>query len=126
MAAFTYEQPDSEVRHRVLNRRLCAKCGMDYNLIANSPAVPGRCDSCGGELIQREDDTEEALAERLREYHEKTNPVLDLFRRKELVITVDARAEREVVQQEIRSKLGLPPFVPHEAGNGGTEQVSGR
>jgi len=100
--------PDSEVRRRVLNRRLCGKCGMDYNLIADSPSVPGRCDSCGGELITREDDTEEALAVRLREYHSKTGPVLDLFRRKEYVIMVDARPAPEVVQQEIRSKLGLP------------------
>ena len=57
--------PDSEVRRRVLNRRLCGNCGMDYNLIANSPAVPGQCDMCGGELVTREDDTEEALAVRL-------------------------------------------------------------
>jgi adenylate kinase len=104
--------PDSEVRRRVLNRRLCAKCGMDYNLIADSPTVPGRCDSCGGELVTREDDTEEALAVRLREYHEKTGPVLDLFRRKEYVITVDARPPKETVQQEIRTRLGLPPFKP--------------
>ena len=62
--------PDSEVRRRVLNRRLCGNCGMDYNLIANSPAVPGQCDMCGGELVTREDDTEEALAVRLREYHQ--------------------------------------------------------
>jgi adenylate kinase len=111
--------PDSEVRRRVLNRRLCAKCGMDYNLIADSPAVPGRCDSCGGELVQREDDTEEALAVRLREYHEKTDPVLDLFRRKEYVITVDARPAKEGVQEEIRKKLGLPPFTPPAAAPGG-------
>lgn len=103
--------PDSEVRRRVLNRRLCAKCGMDYNLIADSPSVPGRCDSCGGELVTREDDTEEALAVRLREYHEKTGPVLDLFRRKEYVITVDARPPADVVQREIRSRLGLPPLA---------------
>ena len=115
-AVIYLDMPDSEVRRRVLNRRLCASCGMDYNLIANSPAVPGQCDNCGGELVQREDDTEEALAVRLREYHEKTNPVLDIFRRKEFVVTVDARAPREEVQQEIRSKLGLPPFIP--AGNG--------
>ena len=63
--------PDSEVRRRVLNRRLCGNCGMDYNLIANSPAVPGQCDMCGGELVTREDDTEEALAVRLREYHQQ-------------------------------------------------------
>jgi adenylate kinase len=49
---------------------------------------------------------------RLREYHEKTDPVLDLFRRKEYVITVDARAPKETVQEEIRKKLGLPPYVP--------------
>ena len=110
------DMPDSEVRRRVFNRRLCAKCGMDYNLIADSPAEPGRCDSCGGELVTRQDDTEEALAVRLRDYHDKTNPVLDLFRRKEYVITVDARPSREAVQQEIRSRLGLPPFVPSPSG----------
>jgi adenylate kinase len=109
--------PDSEVRRRVLNRRLCAKCGMDYNLIADSPAVPGRCDSCGGGLVTREDDTEEALAVRLREYHDKTNPVLDLFRRKEYVITVDARPPKEDVQEEIRKKLGLPPLPPSDSGS---------
>jgi adenylate kinase len=107
--------PDSEVRRRVLNRRLCANCGMDYNLLANSPKVPGKCDVCGGELVTREDDTEEALAVRLREYHEKTGPVLDLFRRKEYAITVDARSEPEIVQQEIRERLGLPPAKPDAA-----------
>ncbi len=101
--------PDSEVRRRVLNRRLCANCGMDYNLLANSPREPGKCDVCGGELVTREDDTEEALAVRLREYHEKTGPLLDLFRRKEYVITVDARSAQEAVQQDIRERLGLPP-----------------
>jgi adenylate kinase len=104
------DMPDSEVRRRVLARRLCSNCGMDYNLLANSPSVPGRCDVCGGELVTREDDTEEALAVRLKDFHEKTNPVLDLFRRKEYVITVDARAPARVVQQEIRAKLGLPPL----------------
>jgi adenylate kinase len=102
--------PDSEVRRRVLARRLCANCGMDYNLIAHRPAVEGRCDLCGGELVTREDDTEEALATRLREYHDKTNPVLDLFRRKEFVVEVDARPDKTTVQQAIREQLGLPPY----------------
>jgi adenylate kinase len=101
--------PDSEVRRRVLGRRLCADCGMDYNLIADSPKVAGRCDSCGGELVTREDDTDEALAVRLRQYHQETVPALDLFRRKEYVITVDALPAPEIVQQEIRKRLGLPP-----------------
>ena len=104
--------PDSEVRRRVMARRLCSGCGMDYNLLASSPQVAGKCDVCGGELERREDDTEEALAVRLREYHQKTDPVLDIFRRKEYVVTVDARASKEQVQQVIRAELALPPYHP--------------
>jgi adenylate kinase len=104
------ELPDSEVRRRVMARRLCADCGLDYNLIASSPHDEGKCDACGGKLIQREDDTEEALAVRLRDYHGKTNPVLDLFRRKEYVVSVDARAGKVHVQQEIRRALDLPAY----------------
>jgi adenylate kinase len=107
--------PDSEVRRRVLARRLCSGCGMDYNLIANSPRVAGRCDVCGGELVTREDDTEQALAVRLAEYHEKTNPVLEIFRRKEYVITVDARPAPELIQQEIRKHLDLPHYQSAQA-----------
>ncbi len=107
--------PDSEVRRRVLARRLCSGCGMDYNLIANSPHQAGRCDVCGSSLVTREDDTEEALAVRLREYHEKTNPVLEIFRRKEYVVTVDARPPKEQVQQEIRKQLSLPPYQQQQA-----------
>jgi adenylate kinase len=104
--------PDSEVRRRVLARRLCAGCGMDYNLIQGSPAVEGKCDACGGTLVTREDDTEEALAVRLRDYHEKTDPVLALFRRKEYVVVIDATADKETVQQMIRERLALPPRKP--------------
>jgi adenylate kinase len=102
--------PDSEVRRRVLARRLCSGCGMDYNLIASSPHEPGKCDACGATLITREDDTEEALAVRVREYHEKTNPVLAIFRRKEYVVTVDATPSPEQIQAQIRKELDLPPY----------------
>jgi len=107
--------PDDEVRRRVLARRLCSRCGLDYNLIAHRPKVADRCDVCGGELVSREDDTEEALAARLRDYHSKTNPVLDIFRRKEFVFTVDARPERTAVQQAIREQLRLPRYQPSPA-----------
>ncbi|MBT8226312.1 MAG: adenylate kinase [Dactylosporangium sp.] len=100
--------PDDEVRRRVLARRLCTRCGMDYNLIAHRPAREGRCDVCGGELASREDDTEAALAARLRDYHAKTNPVLDLFRRKEFVVSIDARPDRATVRHVIHERLGLP------------------
>ena len=99
--------PDEEVRRRVLARRLCSNCGMDYNLIALTPKVRNRCDVCGGHLVRREDDTEAALANRLRDYHSKTNPVLELFRRKEFVVTVDARPDKATVQKDIRVQLRL-------------------
>jgi len=99
--------PDEEVRRRVLARRLCSNCGMDYNLIALTPKVRNRCDVCGGHLVRREDDTEAALANRLRDYHSKTNPVLELFRRKEFVVTVDARPDKATVQKDIRIQLRL-------------------
>ncbi|MFB4296771.1 adenylate kinase family protein [Actinomadura sp. NTSP31] len=102
------DMPDSEVRRRVLARRLCSQCGMDYNLIADRPTEEGRCDVCGGELVAREDDTEEAVAERLRLYREKTAPILELFGRKEYVVTIDARPGIEAVQRTLRDELGLP------------------
>ena len=99
--------PDEEVTRRVLSRRLCSQCGMDYNLIYDRPEIEGRCEVCGGELVSRADDTPEALASRLRDYHGKTEPVLEIFRRKEYVLTVDARPDRDTVQRAIRDGLGL-------------------
>src|SRR6266542_3409852 len=84
----------------------------DYDLIAHRPEAEDRCDVCGGKLVSREDDTEEALAARLRDYHEKTNPVLELFARKEFIFSVDARPDTITVQQAIRHKLGLPRYEP--------------
>src|SRR5215216_1823106 len=100
--------PDSEVRRRVLARRLCSRCGLDYNLIASRPREENTCDVCGGRLVAREDDTPEALDVRLREYHNKTKPVLETFRRKEYVVTIDATRTPSEVQTEIREKLDLP------------------
>lgn len=110
-AVVLLDLPDEDVRRRVLARRLCSNCGLDYNLIANRPRVDGQCDICGGRLVTRADDTEEALTARLADYHEKTNPVLELFRRKEYVITVDARQDPVTVQQDIRRELRLPAHV---------------
>ena len=107
-AVIHLDLPDSEVQRRVLARRLCSLCGLDFNLIAHRPEREDRCDVCGGELVSREDDTHEALAARLLAYHAKTNPVLELFRRKEFVVTVDARPDKVTVQREIRERLQLP------------------
>jgi adenylate kinase len=106
-AVIHLDLPDSEVRRRVLARRLCSRCGLDYNLIAHRPTEEGKCDVCGGVLVAREDDTEQALAARLTDYHQKTDPVLELFRRKEFVVSVDARPGKAAVHQAIRDRLGL-------------------
>src|SRR5208282_4522997 len=74
-AVIQIELADQVVRARVLNRRLCSRCGLDYNLIFHRPAVPNVCDVCGGALVSRDDDTPEALASRLRDYHGKTAPI---------------------------------------------------
>ena len=109
------ELSEDEVRRRVLSRRLCPHCGMDYNLIADRPEEDGRCDICGHELITRADDTPEALDARLRDYNEKTRPVLELFRRKEYVHDIDARAPADEVQQKIRTALHLPAYAAKPA-----------
>jgi adenylate kinase len=99
--------PDAVVFQRIQSRRLCSRCGLDYNLIHHRPAVADTCDVCGGPLITRADDTPEAVSERLREYHSKTEPVLELFRAKRLIVTVDGTKPPEMVQQDIRRQLGL-------------------
>jgi len=102
------DMPDEEVHRRVLARRACPTCGLDFNLLANPPKVEERCDACGSGLITREDDQPEALAARLRDYHEKTQPIIDLFENKEFVAHVDASKSVDVVQREIRGQLGFP------------------
>lgn len=98
---------DDVVFERVLARRLCSQCGLDYNLIHHRPAQADTCDVCGGKLIMRSDDNEEAIRSRLRDYRTKTEPILKLFRQKELVIEVSGALPSETIQAEIREKLGL-------------------
>jgi len=106
-AVILLEVPDQLVRDRILSRRLCSECGVDYNLIFHRPATAGVCDVCGGELVARADDTPEAIQGRLRDYHDKTQPVLELFRAKEVVVAVDATGPVEQIQAAIREQLGV-------------------
>lgn len=104
-AVLLIEVPDAVVQARILNRRLCPTCGLDYNLIFHRPAVANTCDICGAVLIARPDDTPEAVHARLQDYHTKTQPILELFRRKELVVTVDGTRSSAEVQQDLRRQL---------------------
>jgi adenylate kinase len=106
-AVILLDLPDSLVERRILSRRLCSRCGLDYNLISSRPAVADVCDVCGGQLVSRPDDTAEALRARLGDYHAKTQPVLELFRAKEVVLEVDASQPAADVQTGIRKRLGV-------------------
>ena len=106
------ELPDEEVQRRVLSRRVCSQCGLDYNLIAHRPEATDVCDVCGGSLERRGDDTPEALARRLADYYAKTEPVIDVFGRKELVVRVDATPSKDEVFDAITNRVGLAGSTP--------------
>jgi adenylate kinase len=129
-AVILIDVPDQVVLERVLSRRLCPGCNLDYNLIHHRPAVADTCDVCGTRLVARPDDTPAAIRERLGDYHAKTEPILDLFRRKELVVVVDGTQAPLQVQQDIRRRLGLTPLVEEINGwrsdyHPGEERVNG-
>jgi adenylate kinase len=106
-AVIAIELPEEAAVARMQSRRLCSSCGLDYNLIQLRPKVADVCDNCGGRLVPRPDDTPEAILARLADYREKTQPILDLLREKELIVKVDGTPPPDVVQADMRRKLGL-------------------
>lgn len=114
-AVIYIDVPDKVVLERVLSRRICSQCGLDYNLIFHRPAEEGVCDVCGGKLVARPDDNESALRSRLNDFNTKTKPVLELFERKELVVRVDGTQPADRVQADIRTGLNLTPAAAKPA-----------
>src|SRR5262249_230497 len=106
-AVIFIEVPEMVVIERILSRFLCSVSGLDYNLIFHGHVSENICDVCGGKLIQRSDDNEVAIRARLKDYYEKTEPIIDLFDAKGLVIRVNGDQSSEAVQDEIRKKLNL-------------------
>ena len=81
------ETPREEIIERMMNRRVCSKCKATYNLKLHPSKVPGVCDVCGGELIIRADDSdEEAIRKRLEIYDTQTQPLVDFYKEKGIVI----------------------------------------
>jgi adenylate kinase len=111
-AVILIDVPDTVVLERILRRRLCSRCGLDYNLIHHRPAVADVCDVCGGTLVARPDDNPEAIRERLKDYRTQTEPTLELFRRKGLVLKIDGTKPVDEVYQELRGHLVLPASDP--------------
>jgi adenylate kinase len=106
-AVILIDVPDSVVLERILSRRLCSQCGLDYNLIHHRPAVADVCDVCGGKLVARPDDNPDAVRERLKDYRTKTEPTLELFRKKGLIVRVDGTQPPDAVYQDLRRQLRL-------------------
>lgn len=87
---------------RLTKRRVCDSCGTTYHLDFQPPRESGRCDECGGELIQRDDDTPDAITTRVREYMEKTEPVIDEYRRRGKLTEIDGKQSPDAVWDDIR------------------------
>jgi adenylate kinase len=91
------EAGTEEVLQRMAGRRVCPNCGANYNIVDNPPKVTGVCDVCGGALVQRDDDTEEAIRRRLEIYETTTAPLIDWYRQRGLLAAVDAVGDVDTV-----------------------------
>ena len=86
-----------ELVARLTGRRVCSKCGAGYHVEFEPPEEPGVCDECGGELVQREDDTEETARERLGVYEENTAPVVEHYRESGALTGIDGEGSPDEV-----------------------------
>ncbi len=97
--------PEEEVVKRITYRRTCRNCGAVYHLIYAPPKEDNKCDKCGGELYQRDDDKEETVRERYRVYKQNTEPLIDYYRKKGILYDVDGTKDIEGVWKEIEAIL---------------------
>jgi adenylate kinase len=93
---------EEEIVKRLSDRRYCTKCGAVYNRFSHPTKIKNVCDNCGNtEIVQRDDDKEDTVRNRLSVYHSKTEPVLNFYRAKNLVIDIDAMQSIEQVTDRI-------------------------
>jgi len=97
---------DDEVVKRLTARRQCRDCSRIYNLTFKPPKKVGACDDCGGELYQRKDDTESVIRDRLRTYHQQTEPVLSYYSEQGKLKRIDGALGRDRVYAEIVRLIG--------------------
>jgi len=98
---------DQVVMDRMTGRRSCPKCGAVYHINNLKPKVEGKCDNDGSELIQRTDDTAEVVAERLKTYHQQTEPVADYYRRNDNVCDINALGDIDQITDLIFKHLDV-------------------
>lgn len=100
-----FDIPDAAVIERLSGRRVCKNCGANYHILFSKPKKDGICDLCGGELYTRDDDKPEAIQKRLEVYRAQTAPLIDYYRKKELLVDVDARPAVDQVITNFRQVL---------------------
>ena len=101
------EISDEEIEERMEGRRVCQSCGAPYHVKAKPPKREGVCDSCGGALIQRDDDRPETVRRRLEVYHQETEPLKDYYQAKGILVPVDNQDTIEGTTQVIMEALKI-------------------
>lgn len=101
------EISDGEIEERMSGRRVCQSCGAPYHVKARPPKQEGVCDSCGGQLVQREDDKAETVRKRLEVYHAETEPLKGFYEGKGILVPVANQDTIEGTSRAIMEALGL-------------------
>ena len=104
--AIDVDVPDENIVRRMSGRRACLGCGSTYHIEHIPPKTEGICDVCGGKLVLRDDDAPETVQNRLKVYHEQTQPLLDFYGKEGILKTVDGTLEMEAVFEKITEILG--------------------
>ena len=104
--AINVDVPDENIIRRMSGRRACLNCGATYHITYIPPKKEGICDHCGQPLVIRDDDKEETVKNRLRVYHEQTQPLIDYYTKKNILKTVDGTVDMQDVFKAITAILG--------------------
>jgi len=102
-----FDIPDSGVLERLGGRRVCRKCGYNFHAVFNKPKKEGICDYCGGEVYIRDDDKSEAVQKRLEVYRAQTAPLIDYYRKKGILLDIDARPMVDEIVVNFKKALGI-------------------
>ena len=97
--------PDEILVERAVGRRVCKESGSVYHIKFRPPKVEGVCDVSGKALVHRDDDKEEVVVQRLKEYDEKTSPLIDYYKQQGKLLEVDGVGSLEAIEQRIKSAL---------------------
>ena len=92
---------DSVLIERAVGRRLCKECGTTYHIKFNTTKVEGICDECGGSLYQRDDDKEETIKNRIDVYNKSTKPLIDYYKKQNIIANIDGQKDIDVVFADI-------------------------